>query len=87
MRKSAVRVGEKGTETSGATVGGVRTVSLPPKIILDWPFLFGFVDHTHDSLLFLCSIGDPDSASLPGRFARLGVCERGTCRSSDGSLG
>ncbi len=64
VHKAAIRVGEQGTEASGATGAGVRLTSLAPvdPITFDRPFLFGIVDDTHDALLFLGHIGDPQAS-------------------------
>ncbi len=60
--KAAIQVDEKGTEASGAT-GSVLSVTRarPPGITFDRAFLLSIVDDTHDSMLFLGRIGDPQT--------------------------
>jgi serpin B len=59
VHKAVVTVDEQGAEAAAATGVEVRTVSMPPSVIADHPFLFLIYDHVTQSVLFMGRMDDP----------------------------
>ncbi|HEY3832188.1 MAG TPA: serpin family protein [Acidimicrobiia bacterium] len=59
VHKATIKVDEKGTEAAAATGIAVETMSLPPTIEIDRPFLFAIRDDKTGAILFTGRVLDP----------------------------
>jgi serpin B len=57
--KTYVDVNEEGTEAAAVTGVGVRVTSLPPRIMVDRPFVFAIRERASRAVLFLGVMMDP----------------------------
>ncbi len=57
--KTFVQVNEEGTEAAAATSVGIGLSSVPPRIVVDRPFLFAIRERLTGTILFLGKIMDP----------------------------
>jgi serpin B len=60
--KTFIDVHELGTEAAAATAVGVGVTSLPPRIVVDRPFLFAIRERSAGTLLFVGRVGDPSAS-------------------------
>ncbi|XP_006632604.1 serpin peptidase inhibitor, clade A (alpha-1 antiproteinase, antitrypsin), member 10a [Lepisosteus oculatus] len=59
LHKAVIEVDEKGTEAAGATATGITGYSMPPRLIVDRPFLFLIYHEKTNSILFMGRVIDP----------------------------
>jgi serpin B len=59
VQKTFVQVDEEGTEAAAATMVGIRTISLPPGVYVDRPFVFAIRERHSGTILFIGRVMDP----------------------------
>ncbi|UCF21525.1 MAG: serpin family protein, partial [Gemmatimonadota bacterium] len=57
--KTYVDVNEEGTEAAAVTGIGLKVTSVPPRIVVDRPFVFAIRERSSGALIFLGVIMDP----------------------------
>jgi serpin B len=63
FHRACVRTDEKGTEAAAATAVAMRSLSLPPLLQVDRPFLFLLRDNASGLIVFLGRVSDPAQPS------------------------